>query len=133
MKAVKDPGAILALACLVVCLLLFFSDFSPRTASRFEELAGIDGRVELVCVIISEKPAKGGTMLQIEDVNGSSLKAYCKNGTYSTNITLPCTARIIGTVQKSSPGIIFAEGVVLQRTTTIQSKINYPLRPDLLR
>jgi hypothetical protein len=128
----KDPRAIMALACLIVCSLLWSSDFSPRTVSSFNELNGIDGRVELICVIISEKPAKGGTMLQIEDVTGSTLKAYCKNGTYEMNTTLPCTARIIGTVQKTSPGIIFAEGVVLQEISS-QGKINYPLRPDLPR
>lgn len=133
MKSVNDPRSIIALACVVVCVLLLLSDFSPRTVRRFDELEGIDGRVELVCVITSEKPAKGGTMLQIEDVTGSALKAYCKNGTYELNASLPCTVRIIGTVQKSSPGIIFAEGVVLQSTPSAQSKINYPLRPDLLR
>jgi hypothetical protein len=114
MKSVKDPRAIVALACLVVCSLLFLSDFSPQIAGRFDELEGIDGRVELICVIISEKPAKDGTMLQLEDVTGSTLKAYCKDGTYELNTILPCTVRIIGTVQKSSPGIIFVEGVVLQ-------------------
>jgi hypothetical protein len=114
MRGAKDPRTIVALACLVVCSLLLFSDFSPRTAGRFDELEGIDGRVELVCVIISEKPAKGGTMLQIEDVTGSILKAYCKDGTYELNTILPCTVRITGTVQKSSPGIIFVEGVELQ-------------------
>jgi hypothetical protein len=114
MRSVKDPRTIIALACLVVLSLLLFSDFSPRIIGRFDELEGIDGRVELICIIISEKAAKDGMMLQLEDVIGSTLKAYCKNGTYELNTILPCTARIIGTVQKSSPGIIFVEGVALQ-------------------
>ena len=120
MKGSVGQNALMIVACIVVLSLLLLTDFAPRQENSFEGLEDRDGRFQVLCVIVGAKPAKEGTLLQLEDSEGLPYKGYCRYGIFENDTALPATARITGTVERTSQGIIFIEKVEMLVSPTGQ-------------
>ena len=96
------------MASLSVIGLLVVSDFGSEPTDRFSELDQ-DGHVEVFCTAIRGSNGAKGLMLDVQDSDGLGWKAFCPNGTYPSDIGLPCSVRIVGETAKDSPRIIFVD------------------------
>jgi hypothetical protein len=96
------------MASLSVIGLLVVSDFGSEPTDRFSELDQ-DGHVEVFCTAIRGSYGAKGLMLDVQDSDGLGWKAFCPNGTYPSDLGLPCSVRIVGETAKDSPRIIFVD------------------------
>ncbi|MDH7508737.1 MAG: hypothetical protein QHH00_04985 [Methanomassiliicoccales archaeon] len=67
------------LAAVNISVLLLITDFSVHTIANFEELPNEKGqRVHLICSIESIRKSENGWILQLSDLFGHEIRAFCE-------------------------------------------------------
>jgi len=114
----KDPtkisaGTLALLATFAVLALLLTADLSPRQAMTFEDLP-VDGKsVQIPCIAISSREAKGGFILELQDKDNSVMKAYCASENM-VNMTFPCAVLVTGQMDDGEEPFMFIDEIAPQ-------------------